>query len=318
MVDVLAEELLPCGEAQISFADHRQQHADMWRISIDVWDEWDDVERVFELAHHWSPFIGDGSWPDADMLPLGQLKVHIPEERRETHFTLEEQKSIMTLWCMARSPLMWGGDFLTSSKETFDLLRNSAVLEVQKNSENNRQIYHGYSGEVPGQRIWFADIPDSRNHYLALFNVTDEPQTVTFEFLEGRYQVQDLWTDTDLGVYSESFTRELPAHGSGLYRMSPVKGEVELADPFPFPYEIDAVSGSFTLRLNDTVLRNTGMCMNGYDMMRGSRVHSGRKVECRVPGGQVNVWFQADRESIQINTQVQNQTDSTVCRTYCL
>ena len=64
---------LSYGEAPLSRAAHLVQHANLWRVSADFWDRWSDLRRSFDLLYWWSPFIGAGTWPDADMIPIGKL-----------------------------------------------------------------------------------------------------------------------------------------------------------------------------------------------------------------------------------------------------
>jgi alpha-galactosidase len=45
-------------------------------------------------------------FPDADMLPIGVLQMG----KNKTHFTRDEQFTLMSLWSIARSPLMIGAD----------------------------------------------------------------------------------------------------------------------------------------------------------------------------------------------------------------
>jgi len=57
----------------------------------------------------------------------------------------------------------------------------------------------------------------------------DLPETanvkVNFEAIgiKGQVKVRDLWSHKDLGTFNESFVRELPQHGAGLYRISPLR-----------------------------------------------------------------------------------------------
>ncbi len=39
--------------------------------------------------------------------------------------------------------------------------------------------------------------------------------------ISGAARVRDLWSRKDVGVFTNSFGRELPLHGAGLYRISP-------------------------------------------------------------------------------------------------
>jgi len=210
------------GEAPLSRAKHLEKQANMWRISADFWDEWEKLLHEFDLLNSWSSWIKPHRWPDADMLPIGHLSLggrpHGPD--RMSQFTWPEHYTLMTLWCIARSPLMWGGDPMTSSEKSISFLRNSEVLEVNQNSINNRQIYRRDQ-----RAAWIADIPDSDEKYLALFNLVDDTQFVPFnfeyEYMRGKFTVRDLWAGKDLGVFEKEFSIQLEPHGAGLYRLIP-------------------------------------------------------------------------------------------------
>lgn len=214
---------LSCGEAPISFAQHLKENANLWRISTDFWDRWSALYRNFELLNAWSPFIGEGHWPDADMLPIGKLSLndrpHGPE--RMTNLTKDEQYTLMNLWCITRSPLMLGADPLSMDDFTLSLLTNKEVLAVNQNSSNNRQIDFNFGSA--DYRVWFADIPGSEDSYFALFNIADDPQEVTFYFefeeLRGTYDVYDLWEQKSIGTFKTKFSKLLPPHGSAIYRL---------------------------------------------------------------------------------------------------
>ena len=60
-------------------------------------------------AEKWSVHTGAGNWPDADMLPVGPIRQDYDKNDR-THFTEDEQYTMMTLWSIFRSPLMIGGE----------------------------------------------------------------------------------------------------------------------------------------------------------------------------------------------------------------
>ncbi|KAK6930934.1 Alpha galactosidase, C-terminal beta sandwich domain [Dillenia turbinata] len=92
----------------------------MYRITGDDWDSWGDVTSHFDVTRDFSAanMIGASglkgkSWPDLDMLPLGWLTDPGSNEgpHRKCNLNFEEQKTQMTLWSIAKSPLMFGGDF---------------------------------------------------------------------------------------------------------------------------------------------------------------------------------------------------------------
>ncbi|PTY08938.1 Melibiase subfamily [Opitutaceae bacterium EW11] len=152
------------GETALTAAAHAQQHANLWRISDDFWDRWLALREQFTRLANWNPYRQTGAWPDADMLPLGVLELG----RHSTRFTPDEQRTMMTLWSIARSPLMHGGDMTRTDDFTLSLLTNDEVLAVNQASSNNRPLFT--RDELVA---WVADVPNSPDKYLAVFNVRD-------------------------------------------------------------------------------------------------------------------------------------------------
>ena len=149
------------GETALSAAAHVREHANLWRISDDFWDTWTSLQEQFARLNNWNPHRRPGSWPDADMLPLGVLELG----QRSTRFTPDEQYTVMSLWSIARSPLMHGGDMTKTDDFTLSLLTNDEVLAVNQHSVNNRQLF-AHDDLV----AWTADVPGSPDKYLAVFN----------------------------------------------------------------------------------------------------------------------------------------------------
>jgi len=214
--------LSPGNETPGEKADHVKQNANLWRISSDFWDAWPQLKEQFELLHTWEDYIAPGQWPDADMIPIGLLNRRGPGygTERRSGFTHTEQFTLMTLWSIARSPLMYGGDLMMMRPIELMLLSNKEVLQVNQASLNNHQLFRD------GNKVaWVADVPDSDDRYLAIFNLGDDGKTsieVKFEDLGIRNQVsiRDLWKQEDIGSFSYEFAIEIEPHGSGLYRIS--------------------------------------------------------------------------------------------------
>lgn len=152
------------GDTPLAKGNHVNKFVNMWRVSDDFWDRWQPLHGMFRRLERWSEFRKVGSWPDADMLPFG-----IVDFNRPTKFTKDEQITCMTLWCIARSPLILGADMERMDEWTKKLLTNREVLSVNQNSSNNRQLFR------KGDHIaWVADVPDSKDKYVALFNADTE------------------------------------------------------------------------------------------------------------------------------------------------
>jgi hypothetical protein len=205
------------GETDLKWAMHVPHYAQMWRISDDFWDEWKLLKDQFQRLEHWNPYMKANAWPDADMLPLGRLA----QGTRDTKFTPDEQQTLMTLWCIARSPLIMGGDLRYLDEPTLALLTNPEVLAVNQRSVGNRP----HQADA-GTRIWSAQAAGlGKVHYLALFNTEDRPAEIVFDLSRlnlGDKTVarRDLWARRDLGPVSGSLRQALPAHGSALFRLT--------------------------------------------------------------------------------------------------
>ena len=208
------------GPAPLEAADSLAEWSQMWRISDDMWDNWKELHEQFARAAVWAGHSGPNHWPDADMLPLGLLRVTgFDEPQRESRLTRDEQVTLMTLWCIFRSPLMMGGDLRALDPWTASLLENTEVLAVDQESSGSHQV-SGRGGET----VWEADAPGGAK-YLALFNSTEATKEVATSWgelgLSGKYSVRDLWHQHDLGAFQGRFANTVSAHGAALYKMSP-------------------------------------------------------------------------------------------------
>lgn len=150
------------------------EHATMWRISDDLWDRWEDVRDQFDRLAQWAPLQKSGAWADADMLPLGKVGLRAERgEPRETRLTLNEQRTLMSLWTLAKSPLMMGGDLPSSEQHTIDLLTNTRLLDMYRNAHVGQQIH-----AEPNLRVWNAPATHQEGKsYVAVFNLSNEERT---------------------------------------------------------------------------------------------------------------------------------------------
>ncbi|HPO02471.1 MAG TPA: glycoside hydrolase family 27 protein, partial [Treponemataceae bacterium] len=168
------------GPAPVSEAAFFRRWAHMWRISDDFWDSWPLLRRQFDFAREWAPFIGmDNSWPDADMLPLGKLRIAASGGAGEdSRFTKDEQLTMMNLWAIIRSPLMMGGDLPRSDAWSISLLCNPDLIAVNQRSRGNRVL-----SWTPDSCAWIAENPEGGWH-LAVFNLSDRKSRIGFSLGE--------------------------------------------------------------------------------------------------------------------------------------
>jgi hypothetical protein len=212
------------GATPLEKAGHVMNHANMWRICDDFWDNWDALKPQFKRCADWAPYVGEGHWPDADMLPLGRISVR--GERgadRMTGFSKTEQYTLMNLWAIFRSPLMFGGDLPSNDEFTLSLLTNDEVLAVNQKSTNNKQLK-----EQNGLIVWVADVPNLGDKYVAFFNINDGTTSeISVNLAElgltGKYKVKDLWSKKDSGTITDKYAVSVGPRASVLVKFSKVK-----------------------------------------------------------------------------------------------
>ena len=167
---------------------------------------------MFERAEKWCVHAGPGHWPDADMLPLGALR-QCYGKPDWTHFTQPEQRTMMTLWCMMRSPLMIGGDLPQNDDFTLKLLTNGTVLEIEKETWCAHPLY-----TTETECVWIAPRRDGKGAYVAAFNLSDKARTITVAPEAVELPIRgavELWT----GKRPRSLTAKLPPHDAAVWRI---------------------------------------------------------------------------------------------------
>ncbi len=208
------------GPAPVEEYEDLKANAQMWRISNDFWDRWIDIKKQFDLMKAWQGKVHTGGWPDADMLPLGHIGIRAERgDDRASLLTHDEQYTLMSMWSIFRSPLMFGGDLLSSDAFTVGILTNPEVLEVDQHSANGREVYRD-----GGTIAWIADVPGSASKYLTVSNISDTERTVRIPWKSvginaKTVSLRDLWLHKDLGK-SDALALTLRPHASVLLKVT--------------------------------------------------------------------------------------------------
>ncbi len=216
------------GPTALAHAQEVMQLAQMWRISDDIWDLWSKpdqsfpqtVKSQFPTLAAWSEYAGPGHWPDADMLPLGELAPapEIGPGARRTRLTPEEQKTQLTLWAIARSPLILGANLTLLDSRTLQMLTNAELIRIDQTATKSREVLH--RGDVVA---WTADLPTGERA-LGLFNLGDSSLSPNISLADiglapekdRKQRMQDVWTGKTVDA-GTALSVTLPAHGSQLY-----------------------------------------------------------------------------------------------------
>jgi hypothetical protein len=79
------------------------------------------------------------------------------------------------MWAIGRSPLIFGGDMTKLDDFTKEMLTNPEMLKVNQQSINNRQV-----SRDKNLIVWTADVPNSKDKYVALFNAQSKGDNIDF------------------------------------------------------------------------------------------------------------------------------------------
>jgi MYXO-CTERM domain-containing protein len=160
------------------------------------------------------------------MLPLGYLGPRNEwHASAQTAFSRNEQVSIMTLWSMLPSPLMYGGNpaRLSSDAWTLALLTNEEVLAVNQDPLGA----HGRRTAVGSNEFWVRDLSGGRKA-VAFFNrgTQDTMMSATFAQIgvTGMPVIRDLWNRMVVTAANNTLSASVPGGAALMYTLSPPSG----------------------------------------------------------------------------------------------
>ena len=279
------------GETPIENGKHVMEHANMWRVIGDLWDRWEQVKVLFDVCDRWSPYIGKGHFPDADMLPLGRIGIRAEMgDDRPTALSPEEQRTLMSLFAIFRSPLMFGGDMPSMDDATLQLLTNKEMLYVNQHSADNRQLYR--KGDLVA---WTADDPETGDKFLAVFNLQDQVPVIESKacWKSQRLSLVEnkLWEDVDIALPEDARRLYLyvsDAKNGNFYDhadwLNPTlhgnEGTLKLTDL----KWVDATTGWGSVMPGKSV-SNLPLCVDGVEYADGIGVHANSVIEYDLPEG---------------------------------
>lgn len=157
--------------------------------------------------------------------------------------TTVEQITQMSLWCIAKAPLIISTDLRNASNTTIEILTNAQAIAVNQDSL-------GVPGKLvqrteAGGQVWTGELSGGR--YAAvlvnMLNTTDQLVALDWSLLPGMvaattpFLVNDVWNNTggDLGQHVGSISLNVPPHGSRMIVLRPASSPSQLSPPPPAP-----------------------------------------------------------------------------------
>jgi alpha-galactosidase len=202
-----------------------RQYANAWRIDGDVQCyatclstqlvDWTYVSTRFNDAPTWAPLARPGGWNDLDSLNVADGALD--------GITNDERQTYMTLWAIEAAPLYAGDDLIHMDSYGLSLLTNTEVIALDQQGKAAVPV-----SQSSGHQVWYVKNNDG-SYTVALFNLDDTSATITVNWrslgFSGTATVRDLWSHTNLGLFSTNFSATLKTHASRLLKVVPVKKE---------------------------------------------------------------------------------------------
>ena len=210
------------GPARITEAAYYAENANMWRITDDFWDSWPLLKDMFRRCELWQKKTQPGCYPDCDMLPVGMIGGCFGNRvERQSAFTEEELRTMMSLWSIFGSPLMIGGELTKMDLFSLSLLTNRDLLRMHKNGRYAVQL-----ARTDDHAVWMSQDPEEGIGYIAMFNLADEERAVHCQ--PGQVAdlglkpynggpIHEIWTDTQMSFNTGGLACLIPAHGARVF-----------------------------------------------------------------------------------------------------
>jgi len=260
-----------------SFASWEPLSGNLWRTTGDINDSF--ASMVSNLSGNSPPAYaaGPGRWNDPDMLEVGNGGM-----------TSTEDQSHFSLWCLVSAPLIAGNDVTGMSAQTFSILTNAELIAVDQDPSGEQGVALPNTGT---NQIWVKSLgTDFTTKAVGLFNPNTNAATITVNWtnvglLAGSVAVRDMWAGANLGVFTNSFTTNVPPHGVvalklvGLAPLLPALGTNYLSALQP----VYGYVGWGTQNLNKSIGGNS-ITLNGKVYAQGLGVHAFSGVEYRLGG----------------------------------
>ena len=155
------------------------------------------------------------------MLPVGPIRQDYDKNDR-THFTEDEQYTMMTLWSIFRSPLMIGGEMTGFDDFTMKLLTNERILKMHSDSRHAHQVWRKVTGG--SEHVLWTSVSAEGGQYAAVFNIGEKDSDITIDFDEleiphGKKEICELWSG-ESRIETSGFKTELQKHGAKAFLIS--------------------------------------------------------------------------------------------------
>jgi alpha-galactosidase len=186
--------------------------ANMWRIGVDINASWASVTSLIDQDAPLSSYAGPGHWNDPDMLEVGK------------GLAANEDRAHFSMWSILAAPLIAGNDIRSMSSATTTVLTNTEVIAVDQDPVG----VQGRLVATPATnlQVWSKSLSGTKSRAVVFLNRSGGSASITATWSAiglsaGSATVRDLWSHTDLGTFTGSYTANgIPSHGVAMLKIT--------------------------------------------------------------------------------------------------
>ena len=194
--------------------------AQLWRTTGDITDCY-DCQDIYAMGWKFildqqvdlAKYAGPNHWNDPDMLEVGNKGL-----------SLAESKAHFSLWCMLAAPLMAGNDIRHMKDDVQNILTNKEVIAIDQDTLGMQATRFM---QQPDKEIWAKKLSDGEWAVCFFNSGKDEMEMRVnwnyLSFLNGKYNIRDLWHHKDIGTTDTNMNFDIPSHDVVLVRLIPIK-----------------------------------------------------------------------------------------------
>ncbi|KAF9587203.1 hypothetical protein IFM89_039592 [Coptis chinensis] len=183
-----------------------------WRTTGDIKDNWESITSRADQNDAWASYAGPGGWNDPDMLEVGNGGL-----------STEEYRSHFSIWALAKAPLLIGCDVRSMDNETFELLSNKEVIDVNQDKLGIQGKKVKKTGDL---EVWSGPLSGGRVA-VVLWNRGSQQSSITAKWSDiglkssATVEARDLWEHTTTPSVEHQLEATVDAHACKMYVLIP-------------------------------------------------------------------------------------------------
>ncbi|KAK6026764.1 alpha-galactosidase [Ostertagia ostertagi] len=198
------------------------QSCNLWRNFNDVSNSWASILSIMAFYNRFQNELievtGPGQWNDPDMLVIGM----------KNGLTVDQAKVQMSVWSIWSAPLIMSNDLREIDPKFKEILLNRDVIAIDQDpmGKMGRLMLSNDNTAVYVKPVMPREVSDTSFAIAVVNKHLSVTYTIKFALNkvgmnhEAGYQIKDLWSGQDMGVFkpTDTLTVQVPATGAAMFK----------------------------------------------------------------------------------------------------